>query len=112
MAIEKFDITDRLRKDIITSRKDKSISSYELSELSGHSKYWLQNIESGKTKKISKNDLISIYKVLIDSTDDIEVSDYVEKILNQQIGSEHKAWFDLIEINEQYEDILDRKSVV
>ena len=33
MAIEKFDITDRLRKDIITSRKDKSISSYELSEL-------------------------------------------------------------------------------
>lgn len=107
LAIEKFDITDRLRKDIITSRKDKSISSYELSELSGHSKYWLQNIESGKTKKISKNDLISIYKVLIDSTDDIEVSDYVEKILNQQIGSEHKAWFDLIEINEQYEDILD-----
>lgn len=107
MAIEKLDITDKLRKNIIASRKDKSISSYDLSELSGHSKYWLQNIESGKTKRISKADLISIYKVLMESSDDTDVLDYIEKLLNQQIGNKPKAWYDLIEINDQYENLLD-----
>lgn len=107
MAIKKIDITDKLRKDIVTSRKNKSMSSYDLSELSGHSKYWLPNIESGKTKRINKADLISIYKVLMESSDDTDVLDYIEKLLNQQIGNKPKAWYDLIEINEQYENLLD-----
>ena len=61
MANEKITITDRLRCDIIERKKSYGLSSYELSERTGngHSKFWLQNIESGKTKKISKQDLLS-----------------------------------------------------
>ena len=54
MAIDKIEITDRLRNHIIEIRKERGLSSYKLSEESGHSKFWLQNIESGKTKKINK----------------------------------------------------------
>ena len=53
MSTEKIVITTNLRLDIIERRKEKGISSYDLSEQvgNGHSKFWLQNIESGKTKK-------------------------------------------------------------
>lgn len=107
MPYEKIDITDKLKKNIIELRKNKSLSSYELSESSGHSKYWLQNIESGKTKKIKKSDLISIYKILLDHEEETEISEYIESILNQRINSEHKSWYDFIQIDEEYEEILD-----
>ena len=109
LAIEKIDITDKLRKNIIELRKNKSLSSYELSESSGHSKYWLQNIESGKTKKIKKSDLISIYKILLNDEveNESDVSEYIENILNQRINSKHKSWYDFIEIHDEYEEILD-----
>lgn len=90
MAIDKIEITDRLRNHIIEIRKERGLSSYKLSEESGHSKFWLQNIESGKTKKINKTDLISIYKVLYETDDDSEASYYIEQILNQQVGSHDK----------------------
>ena len=44
MEIKKITVTDKLRKDIIERRKRESLSSYDLSEKSGHSKYWLSNI--------------------------------------------------------------------
>ena len=50
MATEKITITDQLRNNIIEERKDFHYTASELSEESGHSKYWLANIESGKTK--------------------------------------------------------------
>ena len=106
MAVEKIDITDKLKKNIIELRKNKSLSSYELSEAIGHSKYWLQNIESGKTKKIKKTDLISIYNILLDDEEETDVSEYIESILNQRISSEHKSWYDFIEVDEEYEEIL------
>ena len=77
MATEKIAITDKLRNDIIERRKQEALSSYELSEKSGHSKFWLQNIESGKTKKISKSDLLSIYKILLYTDDSEDVIDDV-----------------------------------
>lgn len=104
---EKIDITDKLRKNIIELRKNNSLSSYDLSESSGHSKYWLQNIESGKTKKIKKSDLISIYKILLNDDTENTVSEYIERILSQRIGSEHKSWYDFIEISDEYENMFD-----
>ena len=49
MSTEKIVITTNLRLDIIERRKEKGISSYDLSEQvgNGHSKFWLQNLESG-----------------------------------------------------------------
>lgn len=109
LTIEKIAITDKLRKNIIELRKNKSLSSYELSESSGHSKYWLQNIEAGKTQKIKKSDLFSIYKILLDgkAENESDVSEYIENILNQRVNSEHKSWYDFVAIHDEYEEILD-----
>lgn len=103
----KIEISERLRKNIILMRKNKFLSSYELSSQSGHSKYWLPNIESGKTKKIKKSDLISIYKILCNTDDENEITEYIESILNQQFGSDEKNWYDLIKISDMYKDSFD-----
>ena len=65
MKMDKLLITDNLRQNIVELRKKNGLSAYELSEKSGHSKYWLPNIENGKTQKISKEDLLSIYSILL-----------------------------------------------
>ena len=107
MATEKITITDQLRNNIIEERKEIEYTASDLSEESGHSKYWLANIESGKTKKISKEDLISIYKILLDDDDEENILDYVERIINQPIAGKIKNWYELIDIEDQYEDMLD-----
>ena len=112
MASNKIAITDRLRDNIIEIRKERGLSSYELSEKSGHSKFWLQNIESKKTQKISEDDLISIYKILYDTDDEDEASYYIEKILNQQIGSKPKEWSDLINISEDFSEEYDMMTIL
>ena len=108
LETEKIEITERLRKNIIIMRKNKFLSSYELSSQSGHSKYWLPNIESGKTKKIKKSDLISIYKILCNTDDENEIIEYIEPLLNQQFGLEERNWYDLIKINNLYKDSFDK----
>ena len=107
MATEKITITDQLRNNIIEERKEIEYTASDLSEESGHSKYWLANIESGKTKKISKEDLISIYKILLDDDDEENILDYVERIINQPIAGKIKNWYELIDIEDQYEDMMD-----
>lgn len=107
MAIDKITITDRLRLDIIEQRKNKGISSYTLSERSGHSKFWLQNIESGKTKKITKTDLINLYKIIEEDFDDDDATSYIECILNQQVGEKRKEWYELINISNEYSEEYD-----
>lgn len=110
MSNEKIAITDRLRIDIIEKRKSKGISSYELSERTGngHSKFWLQNIESGKTKKISKDDLISLYMAMDgDDADEDNTMLEIESILNQPIGENYKQWYELINISEDFAENYD-----
>lgn len=98
MSTEKIVITTNLRLDIIERRKEKGISSYDLSEQvgNGHSKFWLQNIESGKTKKIKKDDLLSIYMILEGSDDPNEVLPIIEHLLNQSLGDSVRPWYELI----------------
>ena len=72
MENKKIFVTQQLISNIVTLRKERSLSSHELSEKTGHSKYWLSNIENGKTKKILKKDLISIYKILYQTDDNEE----------------------------------------
>ena len=101
MATEKISLTDQLRNNIVTLRKELGISAYELSEKSNHSKYWLPNIESGKTQKIGKNDLFSIYKILLNDDDPESVFYYIEKIINQNLYGV-KEWDQLIPIDEHF----------
>ncbi len=114
MATEKIIVTDDLRLNIIERRKNMGISSYELSEKigNGHSKFWLQNIESGKTKKISKDDLIKIYMIL-EKTDDLEdVIDTIEQLLKQSIGKKQRNWYELIDIADEFSEIYDEDSLM
>ena len=100
MTTEKITITDKLRYDIIERRKSLGFSSYDLSERTGngHSKFWLQNIESGKTKKISKQDLLALYMTMEDTDDEDYVTLQIEGILNQNISDSSKEWYELINI--------------
>ena len=101
MAVTKLVITNKLRNDIIERRKENALSSYELSEQSGHSKFWLQNIESGKTKRISKDDLLSIYRVLFQADSDDEILDDVEQILNQEQAENINIYEVMLEIGKK-----------
>ena len=47
-----------------------------------------------------------IYNILLDDEEETDVSEYIESILNQRISSEHKSWYDFIEVDEEYEEIL------
>lgn len=107
MPTKKIEITTKLRLDIIEQRKNKGISSYDLSERvgNGHSKFWLQNIESGKTKKITKDDLIKIYMVLNDTDDPDDVIYDIEQILSQNIGGKEREWYELIDISQDFSEI-------
>ena len=107
MATEKITISEQLRNHIIERRKEYEYTAAELSEKSGHSKYWLSNIESGKTKKISKKDLVSIYKVLLEYDNEDEILAYLEKIINQPISNKNEHWYNLISIENQYEELMD-----
>lgn len=114
MANEKITITDRLRCDIIERRKSYGLSSYELSERTGngHSKFWLQNIESGKTKKISKQDLLSLYMAMEGVDEEDYVTEHIEKILNQSIGDDSKKWYELINIYDDYSENYNEDSLM
>ena len=114
MATDKIVVTDKLRLDIIERRKNRGISSYELSERTGngHSKFWLQNIESGKTKKITKQDLISLY-MAIDLDLDAESATYeIERVINQAIGNTYKQWHELVNISEDYAEMYDEEELM
>ena len=114
MANEKIAITDNLRLNIVERRKKIGISSYELSEMigNGHSKFWLQNIENGKTKKITKSDLIKIYMILQKTDDPDDVIDTIEQLLKQNIGKNIREWYELIDISPESSEIYDEDELM
>ena len=114
MANMKIAITNKLRLDIIERRKNIGMSSYTLSEKigNGHSKFWLQNIECGKTKKIMKDDLIKIYMTLNNTDDPDEVIYDIEQVLNQNISEKERQWYELIDISTDFSEIYDEESLM
>lgn len=92
--MDKLFVTKGLRENIVESRKKLGLSAYDLSEKSGHSKYWLPNIENGKTQKISKEDLISLYTILLDTSSTEVVIQYIEQIIQQPLSAE-TSWYNL-----------------
>lgn len=62
MFPDKIKITDELIKLIIDTRKEHNLTAYQLSEQIGKNKSWLPNIENKRTKNISREDLILLFK--------------------------------------------------
>lgn len=59
---DKIKITDDLIKLIVDTRKEYNLTAYQLSEKIGKNKSWLPNIENKRTKNISREDLIILFK--------------------------------------------------
>lgn len=59
---DKIKITDDLIKLIVDTRKEYNLTAYQLSEKIGKNKSWLPNIENKRTKNISREDLILLFK--------------------------------------------------
>ena len=62
MFPDKIKITDDLIKLIVDTRKEYNLTAYQLSEKIGKNKSWLPNIENKRTKNISREDLIILFK--------------------------------------------------
>ena len=62
MFPEKIKITDDLIQLIVDTRKENNLTAYQLSEQIGKNKSWLPNIENHRTKNISNQDLLLIFK--------------------------------------------------
>lgn len=62
MFPEKIKITDELIHLIVNTRKEYNLTAYQLSEKIGKNKSWLPNIENRRTKNISRDDLILLFK--------------------------------------------------
>lgn len=60
MMNEKIVTTQQVRKLIIDARNHAGLTASDLSKVIKDSSYWLPNIENGRTKTISKMDLIKI----------------------------------------------------
>lgn len=59
---DKIKISEDLIKLIIDIRKEHDLTAYQLSEKIGKNKSWLPNIENKRTKNISREDLILLFK--------------------------------------------------
>lgn len=62
MFANKIKLTDEYIKLITKTRKEHNITAYQLSENIGKNKSWLSNIENHRTKNITKNDLLLLFK--------------------------------------------------
>ena len=71
VSAERIVVTEGIKKLIVSSRKGKHLTATDISKAIKNSDYWLQNIENGRTKTISREDLISILKYCLDCTTDI-----------------------------------------
>lgn len=111
MSTEKITVTDQLRSDIVQRRKEVEFTAALLSERSGHSKYWLSNIENGKTKKITENDLLTLYSILLNEDEYEPIAECLENILNQPLTNTNKNWYDLIKIEKHYSATMNRNEL-
>lgn len=68
MPAERIIVTKGIKKLIVSSRKGKHLTATDISKAIKNSDYWLQNIENGRTKTISREDLISILQYCLDCT--------------------------------------------
>jgi transcriptional regulator with XRE-family HTH domain len=81
MFPEKIKITDELIQLIIDTRKAHNLTAYQLSEKIGKNKSWLPNIENRRTKNISRNDLILLFKDFAKDKN-MEAEEFVIKYLS------------------------------
>ena len=73
-------ISKRMISHIKERRQELSLTAYDLSEKCRHGKYWINNIENGRTKTISQDDAMLIFKVLDDIEHEEMLNDFLKRI--------------------------------
>lgn len=81
MFPKKIKLTDEYIDLIIKKRKEHDFTAYELSEKIGKNKSWLPNVENHRTKNISKEDLLLIFKNFA-KKENLDVEKYIIKYLH------------------------------
>ena len=69
---------------IITKRKEHNLTAYQLSEKIGKNKSWLPNIENRRTKNISRDDLILLFKDFA-KEENMDAEEYILKYLRPNL---------------------------
>ena len=69
---------------IVTKRKEHNLTAYQLSEKIGKNKSWLPNIENRRTKNISRDDLILLFKDFA-KEENMDVEEYILKYLRPNL---------------------------
>lgn len=82
MIPDKVELTRGIKSIIVGSRKDTGLSSYDFSEKIGKSKYWFANLENGKSKYVTKDDLFSIIR-LAKNINDEEIENLIQNIIDE-----------------------------
>jgi transcriptional regulator with XRE-family HTH domain len=83
---ERFTLDDVLRNLIIKVREDKDITASKLAMLINKKQTWIAQIETGRIKTISRDDILSIFTELLDMNSD-EIFDYINNEIEKEKGT-------------------------
>ena len=84
MFENKIEITQDYIDLIVAKRKEHNLTAYQLSEKIGKNKSWLPNIENRRTKNISRDDLILLFKDFA-KEENLSVEEYIIKYLRPNL---------------------------
>lgn len=84
MFEDKIEITQDYIDLIVAKRKEHNLTAYQLSEKIGKNKSWLPNIENRRTKNISRDDLILLFKDFA-KEENLGVEEYIIKYLRPNL---------------------------
>lgn len=90
MLPAKIDLNERLCAKLRELRinnpvEEEVLTAENLSRLIGNNRAWMSQIESGRLKKIKREDVIAIYKLLFNISSDSEAEDKAEEDLYEYI---------------------------
>jgi len=98
MLKPKVKMTENIRIKIQKERMNKGISGIDLSKQIGKSEGWASLVENGRILTIKSIDLIKVFKILLDRTEE-EIEQIISDLLNE---SKDKTEFDMSFYDELY----------
>ncbi len=110
----KLDLTEELAATLRQLRLDhpvngKVLTAENLSKAIGNNRAWMSQVESRRLKKIKREDIIKIYKLLYNESDDYK-AEYRAELALEKFYTNSNAIFPL-DSNSDLEDMLDFKEV-
>lgn len=91
--------------EIICKRKALNCTASALSTQIGKSKFWLSNIESGKSKTVSECDIIKLFSILLNNTDEDFIKDYIGIFTKYSTSLNSKNWIHAIPLPDQIQEL-------